>query len=458
MLKLKNCFCHIKYLLFAALYFGLYNYAHGQAKNTSKAKTSQIQSTVQFTINDTEEHQYFIEGYGVGSSYKVRLETATSPSWLAIASLPQMADFGIDSNLVNLANGYFANSMVAYYLEKDSETIKAFLKQAPANSAAFNRLFDRTLINNRLENIIGKLERLQRSDGIWYNEYYTEYIASAIGRVESMNIHGPYQDRMQSCWIKATLYCDELWKARYDSIANKHLDDGQTDLLNNRVISYFYSRSFSKVPLQTEYQKGVTFWERMAGTYWQKLDIMQKAMLISTFKRMNELNLSQKIYLDVAKEAVFPDQRMVWNKGTTDESYWYESPASRQAMLIEAFKLMREPKERLEMMLAGLLGYRKYDAWQDNKADADACNAILTYDNRLTVIQAAYHLEITSDKIMYTTRDAVQTYFTGYDSLEFPVDRKKETGENTVQAQTLTIRVTKGQKLWGAITFKEEEK
>jgi hypothetical protein len=289
---------------------------------------------------------------------------------------------------------------------------------------------------------------MQHSNGLWYNEYYTEYITDAIGRVESLNIHGPYQDRIQSSWIKATLYCDELWKARYDSIANKHLDDGQTDLLDNRVISYFYSRSFSKVPLQTEYQKGVTFWERMAGTYWQKLDIMQKAMLISTFKRMNELSMSQKIYLDVAKEAVFPDERMVWNKGTIDESYWYESPAARQAMLIEAFKLMREPKDRLEMMLSGLLGYRKYDNWQDVKADADACNAILVYDSSLPNGVAGYKLEF------YNSKSTLQTDFVGYDSYVYTLDRTKETNENDALAPALTIYSTKGKTLWGVITFK----
>lgn len=445
---MKTCLCHIRYLLFTILFIGFSGYIHGQ-KKINQVKAPQIQSTVTFTVNDTAEHQYFIEGYGAGTSYIVKLETAASPSWLAVASLLQMAELGEDSNFINLANGYFANSVAAFYLEKDSETIKAFLKQFPADNA-FNRLFTRQLINARLENIIAKLERLQRDNGLWYNEYYTEYIASAIGRVESLNIHGTQQDRMQSSWIKAILYCDELWKARYDSIVQKKLDDGQTDLLDNRVISYFYSRSFSKVPLQTEYQKGVTFWERMAGTYWQKLDIMQKAMLISTFKRMNELNLSQKIYLDVAKEAVFPDQRMVWNKGSADESYWYESPAARQAMLIEAFKLMREPKERLEMIISGLFGYRKYDAWQDAKADADACNAIMVYDYKLPANPSGYDLQF------YNNKTTTHSNFIGYSFYEYPVDRRNETTDVGVAA-TLTIRCRNIGLLRGVVTFRQNK-
>lgn len=417
-------------------------HAYSQKKNANSHKPPQLQSTVAFIINDSEHHPYIIEGSGAGTAYKIKIETAASPAWIAVADLSRMADFGKDSSLVNLANGYFANSVAAFCLDRDSVAIQAFL-----TTDRLIRLFDRQQINSRLEHIISKLEKLQKENGLWYNEYYTEYIASAIGRVENLNIHGPLQDRMQSSWVKATLYCDALWKTRYDSIATRKLDDGHEDLLDNRIVSYFYSRSFSKVPLQTEYQKGVTFWERMAASYWQKLDVMQKAMLVSTFHRMAENKLAQDIYLDLAKDAIFTDEKTVWDKGNLKHTYWYESPASRQAMLLEAFKLMREPKERMNLIALGLFGYRSYRGWPDAKANADACNAIMVFDNQLSGGHSGYSLDF------YNSKTTLDTKFTGYDIYEYPIDRKKENTGNLNFSPSINISSAKGKTLWGVITF-----
>ncbi len=318
------------------------------------------------------------------------LGITANPEWYAIIALPGMIDQENESN-VEVFNGFFANSLALYLLNKEVglDIILKKWENEPVSDNPENemhrrlgKMFDTIEINKRMEAEITKLQQSQLPDGSWpwfagmkSSRYITQLMCCGIGRLYDMHIYDNYSDRLNDLGVKAFKYIDNEMTRDYNTlVAQKaNMDDNH---MSSDIISYLYARTFWNVPIELPCERALYYWQLQAWSHWLDRPLVEKAMLVSAFYRQGEDSVYIKMFRAIDKQAIHNETEGVyWKENSVNDA----QKARTQAMIIEAYNIMRFPSpdpETIDRLKQWLLAQRQEDGWASDMATAEAVYAL----------------------------------------------------------------------------------
>jgi len=349
-----------------------------------------IRSSV-FYVKPNDSKSFRLDDlHKIKKPFRVTMELTSNPAWYIIPALSYLID-NQNQSTVEIFNGYFANSVALYLLNKEvglDSLLKKWenepVSDNPENEMhrKIGKMMDTVEINNRMADEIAKLQLAQLPDGSWpwfkemkSNRYITQLICTGIGRLFDMHIYDNYSDKLNDMGVKAFKYCDNAMTHDYNALVASKVNIDENHLTSD-IITYLYARTFWNVPIDFPCEKALYYWQEQAWNNYQNRTLAEKAMLVSAFYRQGEDSVYIKIFRSIDKQAIHDDDKGVyWKENSGDEAEKIQA----QSLLIEAYNIMRYPTPEYhttEGIKKWLMAQRISDHWTTDLATTDAVFAL----------------------------------------------------------------------------------
>jgi uncharacterized protein YfaS (alpha-2-macroglobulin family) len=133
---------------------------------------------------------------------------------------------------------------------------------------------------------------------------------------------------------------------------------------------------------------------------------------------------------------------MYWK---TDRGFfWYQSPVETQAMMIEAFDVVADDSEAVELMKIWLLKQKQTQDWKTSRATVEAVNALLTRGSNLLESDRLVEIEIAGEPLAIEELATVEAG-TGYFQTSW------DKGEINSDMGNVTVTKSDEGIAWGAV-------
>lgn len=346
-------------------------------------------------------------------NHRITLEMASNPAWYGVQALPSIMKPNFD-NAVQIFNAYYANSLAHHIISTRPEIQKVFkeweasgalksqlaknqqlkdvaLDETPWLKEASNetemqqqlaKMFQKEKVETRLNQYLNKLKNLQLNNGAWpwfegmkAGRSITYYILGNLGRLESLNAKMEANRSLQNIKQKALSYADESMQTAWQKIMERDTTKGKQYIYHD-MVRYLYARSFF-----TNKEIGPTqafrFWLKQAKDHWKKESLIHQAMIALAMNRYGENKTAGKIMASLEEKALHDEEMGMYWAANQPGYQWHQAPIETQALLIEAFKTIKDDQAAVEAMKAWLLKQKQVQSWKTSKATADACYALL---------------------------------------------------------------------------------
>jgi len=318
-----------------------------------------------------------------------------------------------DASAISLFQKFFANSLAAYILksipeskslleawkkegslksalEKNPELKSVVLEATPwlrdaqnetAQMQGLLKLFSDATNPIEQKKLIEKLEQLQQTSGgiSWFpnmpeSQDITQSVVLGFYQLQHLGALNISEEPEISAWInKAQNYLtNEINKSylqivRTDSnyLKNEHL--GYTEIQYLLLISHLKNKKLSDAE---------QYFYHQAQQFALNKNNYAKASIAIALNRMGDQKVPKAILNSLLQSAVNSKKEgMYWK--SMNYSYWYEAPIETQAMIIQAFEEVTHDYETVNELKTWLLRQKQTHHWNQPKATADACYALL---------------------------------------------------------------------------------
>lgn len=427
------------------------------------------------------------------------VEATAHPIWYVVQSLPYLMEYPYEC-AEQTFNRFFANALASSIVQHSPRIEKVFeqwaqhsrdsagrvetfwsnlqknaalknilLEETPwvmqAQTEAQQKqhialLFDVVKTYQSINSAVEKLQALQLSNGgfPWFkggsaDRYITQYIVTAIGRLQAMDAVPPSsQKNLDAIVRKALPYLDDQLNLDYNNLFKYKvsLKDQKPSPIQ---LQYLYMRSYFLHRKMSDKQKMVQqYFLNQAKKYWIEENTFFKTMLAATLLQHQQteyvkLNLVPAL---LQNAVVDKDAGMYW-KDMQAGYYWYQSPIEQQALTIELLERLTEKdagkylQDALAATKTWLLRQKQTTHWRTTKATADACYALLLNNNWLN---SNKEVTVQLGAVSVSTRQPQAEAGTGY-------VKKVIEGENVVpEMGNITVAVSGNNNaapVWGAV-------
>ncbi|MEQ8625088.1 MAG: alpha-2-macroglobulin family protein [Vicingaceae bacterium] len=409
------------------------------------------------------------------------LEFTANPAWYAIQALPNLSEQTDECSEQVFARLY-ANSL-AEKIANSNPKIKAvfeqwknssseeltsklmqnqelksilleetpWLKLAKSESEQKKRialLFDYNRMAAEKQAAIDKLSQLQLPNGgwSWYkgmqdNRYISQYIVEGLGHLKKLGIELRADHKLEVLLRNAVAYMDQRVEEDYNRLLENKADLSKNHL-GRLQIHYLYTRSFFQEISLPKNQKSYEYYVDQAQKYWLNRSIYEQGLIgLSMHRILPSSPISKQIQLSLADNAIMDEEMGMYWKNNQGGYYWYQAPIETQALMIELFEA-GENQQLVEELNIWLLKQKQTQAWNNTKATAAACYALLMSGNNDFATTPQVDITIGNQKIELNTTNTEAG--TGY--------YKKVWDAAAVQSNLGKIKVNKKDEgiAWGA--------
>ncbi|HRH38541.1 MAG TPA: hypothetical protein PK760_09355 [Flavobacteriales bacterium] len=176
---------------------------------------------------------------------------------------------------------------------------------------------------------------------------------------------------------------------------------------------YIYARScFQQYPLDRKKGGAVEFILDRAKDYWVYYGMQEQAMIAIALHRMKDEATPKLITTSLAQRATVSEELGMYWKDFRAGYSWNSFPAETHALMIEAFDLVAQDKEKVNALRQYLLKLKQTTDWKTTKATADACYALLLIGDDWLQSKSEPVIMVGSERVKAKNTEAGTGYFT----------------------------------------------
>ena len=350
-------------------------------------------------INGAGEKCYTMPEWIKGSNTRIPLlvaaEVVSNPIWLAIKSMPYLADLQ-NPSVLYLAHQLYINSLGQEIMKsvdfsslmaemgggtsrlRMNEDVKQTLLQATPwvryaqaeedQMEAVRQYFDTVRLNQQLATVCTQLCKRQNSDGGW--SWMPEGVSSLWVTQQVLQTTADCQLPTAK---QALAYVDCEQQRHYERYIKPNLKRGYrwepTD------IDYLYTRSFYG-KANTEAYK--FYYDNALKHYRDYENLYAQAQLALVFHRHGDRKASLDLLRRLKQKALTNDEMGMYWRDNLSSWWWYQRPVETQALLIQAFaEISPNDRETVGLMQQWLLKQKQTTHWGNDRATADAIRALM---------------------------------------------------------------------------------
>ena len=370
--------------------------------------------------------------------HRLTLEYTSNPIWLALSSLPYLAEYPYEC-MEQTFSRYYANSLSLHItkenpeiekvfsewrklplknqnsltsnLEKNQELKSLILEETPwltnsldenENKRRIANLFDTSKTTEELGRALFKLKENQLSDGSWSwfkgmqgNRFITQYLLSGFGHLKKVGIYSKSPNTSVEKMVDSGVrYLDKTMREDYEYIKQldkKKIIDMNENQLSPIVVHYLYTRSFFANNKISEINKeAFNYFISQAKKYKFSTSIYSRGMIALALNRFGDTKTANKILESLKENAIQSKEMGIYWKSNWSYN-WHEMPVETQSLLIEAFYEIEGKSDYLNKMKVWLLKQKQTNQWSTTKSTSSAIYSLLLGD---TGIQKAEIPEI----------------------------------------------------------------
>lgn len=370
-----------------------------------------VTASVSMYANGSEAKHYSLELPTSETAQPVGLtvEYTANPIWLAIQSLPYMADHKNPSNIY-LFNSWYANTLGLEIAKKHPELRHAADNAADGESPLFanadikQTLLDETpwlrdglketdrlrrianyyneaSLQQQLDETLKTLKKEQRLNGSWpwmpdgkYPSLHTtQYILRGLGQMSRRTGEG-----IGNMEIKALGYIDgEAYKAylEWKRLMNKY-PGIQCEPIN---LDYLYTRSFYGGKRLGKLHKTAYdfYYSNLKKNHSDYTTLYNQALLALIFHRHGDTKLATEMVARIKEKALYSDEMGMYWRDNRSGWFWYQRPIETQALLIETFREVTPgDTASVARMQQWLLKQKQTTSWNTDIATLRAIQAL----------------------------------------------------------------------------------
>ena len=408
---------------------------------------------------------------------KLTLEYTNNPVWLMVQALPSVGSPDED-NAISLAASYYANgigkhivdqnpqikSVFAQWqqeegnsqftinnsqLEKNQELKELLLSETPWVMDADNEteqkqrladFFDENLMNNRLDQCVEKLKKLQTADGAWTwypgmpgSFYMTVAVSDMLVRLNTLtNVQKSTAAMLDSAF--GFMGCEIVDLVKELKKAEK---DGQkVGFPSYKALQWLYLVTLDGRQLPADVQKANSYLVELLKKDIKNQSIYDKALSAVIFEKLDAQRAQE--YAQSLKEYTVYREDMGRYYDTPRAGYsWFDYKIPTQSIAIEALQLLTpNDQQTIGEMQRWLLQQKRTQAWDTPVNSVNAVYAFLK-GNEYRLAQSEKMPTINLD--VKTVPVPKASAAIGYIKTELPKGKR------------LTIRKTTDGTSWGAV-------
>ncbi len=408
---------------------------------------------------------------------KLTLEFTANPAWYAVQALPYMMEYPYECSEQTFSR-FYANSIAtniansspkirAVFDAWKSKSPEAFLSNLEKNQDLKNvvltetpwvlegkdesdrkrrvgLLFEINHMADEQERTLRKLQQMQVSNGGWPwfdgepdDRYITQYIITGMGHLDHLGIKSVRDDRRTWNMVTSGVnYLDHRIREDYDWILKwdkPHMND---DHLSQIAIQYLYARSFFKdVSMSARDKEAFDYFYGQEKKYWTtQTRYMQGMIALAQFRYDAAKSTTAMDVMKSLKETSLNSEEMgMYWKENSGGYYWYQAPIETQALLIEAFKDVKNDTKSVDDMRVWLLKNKQTNDWKTTTATAEACYALLIDGTSWLATESDVSIVVGTQQIDPKKMDIKVEEGTGYFKTSWAGDAiKPEMGKVTV--------------------------
>ena len=382
-----------------------------------------VTESIPLWVRAGETENYSLNNFDSNSTtqkpFGITLEYTSNPAWLAIKSLPYLMEFShecseqlfsrlyantIASHIINsqpkiktVFDSWAAKGTLKSPLETNKELKNILLAESPWLQEAKSEteqqqrlaaLFNLSKITRENKNVVNKLNKAQNANGgfPWFkggksNSFITRHILTGFGHLENLGVTNQ-RSKTDNMVKKAIQFLDrKLVTDLNEYLKHNKSADGFYKRVN--LLHYAYARSFYKnrFPLKGEVKEIVTKALAYQKDNWQQRSIYEKGLLALSLYRFENSPVAQKIITALTESAVQSKENGMYWKENENSWWWHKNAISTQALLIEAFAEMEQPKKHIEELKIYLLKNKRTNRWESTIQTANATYALLLQGN-----------------------------------------------------------------------------
>jgi hypothetical protein len=348
------------------------------------------------------------------------LQMTPNPAWYAVKALPYLMEYPHECS-EQIFSRLYGNALARHIATSDPKIRQVFdawkqadpdalrsnlqkndaltailLQESPWVMAAKNEtdaqhkvglLFESNRIKNELKRALGKLGKMQLSDGAWpwfpggsSNIFITLHIVEGFGRLYHLGV-----DVGAGAMIpKALKYIDRWLKNYYDGIKKRKLE--KENHLSQLVSLYLYARSFyiKDYPPARGVKPALDYFLAQGKQHWATLESrMNQAQLALALHRFGDTAIPAKIVASMKERSLYDEEMGRYWKDSGFSWWWYYAPIETQAMMIELFDEAAGDGDWVEQCKIWLLKQKQTQHWSTTKSTADAVYSLLLRGDNL---------------------------------------------------------------------------
>ncbi len=390
--------------------------------------------------------------------HAVTVEFTSNPAWYVVQSLPYLSEIKYE-NAEQVFNRYYANALAVKIansaprikdifekwknavpggkddstlfsnLQKNQELKSVLLQETPwvleAKSETQQKknlalLFDMITMGKTLEASLQMLKQYQLANGgfVWCkggpdDRYFTQYILTGLGRLQKMNALPPSsQAEINSIVLKAMAYLNKRLEEDYKNLIRyKALKKNNIGYLQIQYL-YLYSFFNSNSDASEQASAALTYYRKQSQQYWLQHNKFMQGMIALYLHRTGDNATAKKIIESLKQNAIINEETGMYWKDIRSGYFWHQAPVETQSLLIEAFSEISGDITIINDLKTWLLKQKQTTHWNNSKATADACYALLLQG--VDWLKASPVVDIKLGEKIVSSNEARQESGTGY--------------------------------------------
>ena len=350
-----------------------------------------------------------------GKNGKLTLEYTNHPAWLMIQALPTVGN-PVDDNAISQAASYYANAIGQYILQQNPQAAVAFRlwKQEASGESLTSQLeknqelkdlilnetpwvmdaereteqrqrlgdfFDENMMQNRLNSAIGKLRKLQLSDGAWTwwqgmpgSFYMTVAVSEMLVRLNDMT--GTQASTKQMLSSAFDFMGSEVVEM-VEEMKKWEKENHKSSFPSFKALQWLYLTTLDGRELPAKVQEANHYLLKLLKKDIKNQSIYEKALTAVILSKTDPKRALE--YVQSLKEYTVYREEMGRYYDTPRAGYsWYDYKIPTQTMAIEALqRFTPEDGQTIEEMQRWLLMEKRTQAWDTPINSVNAVYAFL---------------------------------------------------------------------------------
>lgn len=398
----------------------------------NETKSYQINNLVHNTSQTLQNHQ-------------LRVDVSNNATWLMMQSLPYLFEYPHQCSEQLFAQ-YFANVLASDILEntpeiaqlvkewkenptsklEQNEELKSVLLQETPwmkdlisndeKKAQFAQYFDVNRLNAAAEKIEDILVERQLPSGAlpWFsggneNAYITQHILVTVAQLKNLGIKNPFLDNTDGFINKAHRYLDVQFEKQFQN---------KQEATFNQVIDYAFVKSYYKDGFGISKENQTKINQRLVELKknWVSLSLYDKAKLAIVAQRSGDIQWAKQIINQLEESAVIDETFGMYWKENSNKQYYHYNAAEVQAVIIEAYKEVGMPQDKVQRLYAWLLSQKLNTDWGTTKATTKSLYALMLGQQNVDISKGKIEVVIGKEKFVptkdtqLTTEEAAGSY------------------------------------------------